>query len=96
LTISLEYLNPLIREWGNYYSCGNVKKLYQSLDGWIRMRLRSFLNKRKATWYHNQRILSYTFTTEGLESLQKPLPASFPVKGQLQRKAVYRKSIRTV
>jgi len=40
-------LNPVIRGWGHYFKYGNVKNRYRELDGWIRMRLRSFIAKQK-------------------------------------------------
>lgn len=91
----VEGLNPVIRGWGNYFRCGDVKKRYQGLDGWIRMRLRSFLEKKKAV-YQNQRIHNYKLKSQGLISLQELLPVPFPAKGQLRRKAVYWKTVRTV
>lgn len=43
----IETLNPIIRGWGNYFKLGNSKKLFRELDGWTRMRLRSFIEKKK-------------------------------------------------
>jgi group II intron reverse transcriptase/maturase len=95
--IVINYLNPLIRGWGNYFKDGNVAKLYQTLDEWTRMRLRSFLEKKKAVGYtYNKRIPNWKFKTQGLVFLQELLPVTFPAKGQLHRKAVYWKSVRTV
>ncbi len=37
----IEQLNPLLRGWGNYYADGDVMNLFDDLDKWIRMRLRS-------------------------------------------------------
>ena len=39
-------LNPLLRGWGNYYAMGDVVSLFEDLDGWIRMRLRSKARRR--------------------------------------------------
>lgn len=39
-------INPVIRGWGNYFVDGHIAKLFERLDEWIRMRLRSY--KRKA------------------------------------------------
>jgi group II intron reverse transcriptase/maturase len=41
----IEALNPVIRGWGNYYRKGNWKVMAGELDAWIRMRLRSFIQK---------------------------------------------------
>ena len=43
----IQDINPIIRGWGNYFRHGNVKGKYEDLDGWIRMRLRSFIEKKK-------------------------------------------------
>jgi RNA-directed DNA polymerase len=29
-------LNPLLRDWGEYYKRAHVRKLFHRLDGWIR------------------------------------------------------------
>ena len=39
-------LNPTIRGWGNYFAIGSVVSLFEDLDQWVRMRLRSKLRKR--------------------------------------------------
>jgi len=92
----INQLNPVIRGWGNYFKQTNVKKLYCTLDEWMRMRLRSFLEKKKAVRHQNKRIYNWSLKSQGLESLQELIPASFPAKGQLRRKAVYGKTVRTV
>ncbi len=92
----IEHLNPVIRGWGNYFRYGNVKTLYQRLDEWIRMRLRSFLEKKKAVVYQNQRIYNWQLKSQGLVYLRELLPITLPAKGQLHRKAVYWKTVRTV
>ena len=62
-------LNPKIRGWGNYFGHGNVKKLFQRLDEWIRMRLRSYIEKKKAVKHQNERIPNSLFRKKGLISL---------------------------
>lgn len=62
-------LNPKIIGWGNYFGHGNVKGLFQRLDEWIRMRLRSFIEKKKAVKHQNQRIPNAVFQQKGLKSL---------------------------
>jgi group II intron reverse transcriptase/maturase len=96
LTMIIERLNPVIRGWGNYFRYGNVKKLYRGLDEWVRMGLRSFLEKKRAVVHQNQRIFNRQFKSQGLVFLQELLPIPFPARGQLKRKAVYRKPVRTV
>lgn len=44
----IEKLNPLIRGWGNYFKHSNAKTRFERLDEWTRMRLRSFLMKKRA------------------------------------------------
>lgn len=62
-------LNPKIVGWGNYFGHGNVKTLFQSLDEWIRMRLRSYIEKKKAIKNQNQRIPNAVLQQKGLKSL---------------------------
>ena len=42
----IQKLNPIIRGWGNYFKSGNCKTRFRDLDGWTRMRLRSFIAKK--------------------------------------------------
>jgi RNA-directed DNA polymerase len=42
----IDKLNPTLRGWGNYYAIGDVVSLFEDLDKWIRMRLRSKARKR--------------------------------------------------
>ena len=42
----IEELNPLFRGWGNYFAAGDVVSLYEDLDKWVRMRLRSKARRR--------------------------------------------------
>jgi len=46
LAQTIEDLNPLLRGWGGYLGRGNVISLFEDLDKWIRMRLRSQARKR--------------------------------------------------
>lgn len=41
----IEDINPVLRGWFNYFK-HSCKKIFPSLDGWVRMRLRSILRKR--------------------------------------------------
>lgn len=61
-------LNPVIRGWGNYFQHGNVNWLFKGLDGWIRTRLRSFIEKKK-TPVANYRIKNAHFEALGLARL---------------------------
>ena len=62
-------LNPIIRGWGNYFGKGNVKKLFQRLDEWIRMRIRAFMESKKALVNQNKRIPTALLRQKGLKSL---------------------------
>ena len=46
LKMVIDKLNPIIRGWGNYFKSGNCKTRFRELDGWTRMRLRSFIAKK--------------------------------------------------
>jgi hypothetical protein len=46
MAVMIEQLNPLLRGWGSYYAIGDVVSLFEDLDQWIRMRLRSKARKR--------------------------------------------------
>jgi len=65
----IKRLNPKIRGWANYFGHGNVKTLFRDLDKWIRMRLRSYMEKKKAITHQNKRIPNSFFRKKGLVSL---------------------------
>ena len=65
----IEDLNPLIRGWGNYYATANVAELFERLDKWIRMRLRSKVRGSKATALSNAKLPNRTLVSMGLVSL---------------------------
>jgi RNA-directed DNA polymerase len=46
LAETVKRLNPTLRGWGNYFAFGDVISLFEDLDKWIRMRLRSSARKR--------------------------------------------------
>ncbi|WP_286170397.1 group II intron maturase-specific domain-containing protein [Halocella sp. SP3-1] len=62
-------MKPQNNCWGNYFGHGNVKELFRRLDKWIRMRLRSYIEKKKAVKHQNQRIPNALFQQKGLKSL---------------------------
>jgi RNA-directed DNA polymerase len=62
-------LNPVIRGWGNYFSDGHVAELFERLDQWIRMRLRSFKRKRVAKPGLNWQMPTQVLKDMGLVSL---------------------------
>lgn len=61
----IKRLNEVIRGFGNYYRIGNVKKKFQRLDEWTRMRVRAFIRKKKST-VSNQRILNRHLEKAGM------------------------------
>ena len=65
----IKRLNAKIYGWANYFGHGNVKELFRSLDKWIRMRLRSYMEKKKAVMNQNKRIPNSFFRKKGLVSL---------------------------
>jgi hypothetical protein len=65
----IEDLNPVIRGWGNYYKVGDVTSLFEDLDQWIRMRLRSKVIRRHATWRSNAKMPNRVLRGLGLVSL---------------------------
>ena len=65
----IKRLNAKIYGWANYFGHGNVKTLFRSLDELIRMRLRSYMEKKKAVMYQNKRIPNSFFRKKGLVSL---------------------------
>ncbi|MDL1937253.1 hypothetical protein FBQ80_17140 [Candidatus Brocadia sp. AMX2] len=69
LTAVIDRLNPVIRGHVNYFRLGDVKKLYRSLDCWVRMRLRCFKFSRK--WRtDNKRFPTHRFFKLGLLSFE--------------------------
>jgi group II intron reverse transcriptase/maturase len=76
LPINLEMvilrLNPIVIGWGNYFKIGDVKTLYKNLDGWTRMRLRAFKEKKKS-YLSNRRIRNAYFSNLGFKSLSSLL-----------------------
>jgi group II intron reverse transcriptase/maturase len=98
LRMVIRNLNPLLRGFMNYFYLANMKGLSASLDGWIRMRLRCFVEKKKAVKHQNRRISNASLAGSGLVSLLVLYESSpvLPAMGQPYRKAVYGKSVRTV
>jgi len=68
-------LNSVIRGWGNYFKIGNVKRLFERLDGWIRTRVRTFIERKKSE-YAKARISNYVlksgYKLTSLMTLIKP------------------------
>jgi RNA-directed DNA polymerase len=94
----IRLLNPVLRGFGNYYLRANVKSLFVKLDEWIRMRIRCFMEKKRAVKHQNRRIPNALLEQMGLLSLTGLYTTSLllPAMGQPYRKAVYGKSVCTV
>jgi RNA-directed DNA polymerase len=60
----LDELNPLIRGWVNYFALADAKKHMQTLDEWLRRRLRQVLWKQWKTPANRQRNLRVRGVTE--------------------------------
>ena len=65
----IELLNPVIRGWGHYFKVGDVTSLFEDLDRWIRMRLRSKVIRRHATTLSNAKMPNRVLVRLGLVSL---------------------------
>ena len=61
-------VNEKVQGWGDYFGHGNVKTLFKELDSWIRMRIRSFIEKQKSK-NQNYRIPSSVLEKKGLKTL---------------------------
>jgi group II intron reverse transcriptase/maturase len=96
----VDKLNPVLRGWGAYFRHGNVKKRFSELDSWVRMRLRSFIEKQKWPPGMNWKYPNDHFRRLGLVSLAELLayqPAlSLPYHGQPCRRAGCGKPARPV
>lgn len=68
----IEELNPVLRGWGNYFAPGDVISLFEDLDKWVRMRLRSKARRRFKSkgGVDNQRWPNHLFVELGLVNLE--------------------------
>jgi len=48
ISMLIDNLNPVIRGWYNYFQHGRNRSRFEEIDGWYRMRLRSFIHKKKS------------------------------------------------
>ena len=99
----IQEINPLIRGWGNYFKHGNSKSCFERLDSWTRMRLRSFIEKKKWPAGMNWKYPTDHFIGLGLARLlpmcvvtSAAQQLSFSDMEQPARRAVCGKSARTV
>ena len=73
-------LNPLLRGWGHYFRHGHCQTRFARLDAWVRMRLRSFLLKRKAREVAHQRWPNRFWAGLGLLSLSAQVRSADPLR----------------
>ncbi len=66
----IQDLNPVLGGWGTYFALGDVVGLFEDLDGWIRMRLRSKVRGSKARSVSNSIMPNHELRTLGLVSLE--------------------------
>ncbi|HET9092871.1 MAG TPA: group II intron maturase-specific domain-containing protein [Acidimicrobiales bacterium] len=66
----IEDLNPVLRGWGTYFALGDVVSLFEDLDSWIRMRLRSKARGSKAHPASNAIMPNRVLRAYGLVSLE--------------------------
>jgi RNA-directed DNA polymerase len=74
LTTIIESINPILRGWFEYFKHGH-KYTFSGVDGWVRMRLRSILRKRRGgrgrgRGRDHQRWPNSFFREAGLYSMQ--------------------------
>ena len=62
-------LVPVIRGWGHYHRRYDNRQRFKRLDEWIRMRLRCFIEKKKAVMHQNRRIPSKWLEAQGQVTL---------------------------
>ena len=67
----IQDLNPVLRGWGHYFKVGDVTSLFESLDKWIRMRLRSKVIRRHAITQSNRRMPISVLRSLALVSLDE-------------------------
>ncbi len=72
----IKKLNEVVRGFGNYFGIGNVKKKFQRLDEWTRMRVRAFMRKKKST-VSNSLIPNKVLESAGMVFLTSLLTTRF-------------------
>lgn len=72
LTVTVEYLNPVLRGWGNYFRVGNSARKFSMIDSYVHERLailasvkhgrsgRNWASRYNGTWF--RRLGVYTLT----------------------------------
>lgn len=73
-------VNPILRGWGQYFRHGHCRSRFARTDAWVRMRLRSFLWKRKARGVAHQRWPNRFWAALGLFSLSAHVGSADPLR----------------
>lgn len=82
----VERINPITRGWGLYFRIGDVQFRFKVLDQWTRMRLRSFITKKRSiTLKAHLEYRNEYFRNLGFVFLEDLRTRSFPVTGQRYR-----------
>ena len=64
VSMVIRSINPLIRGWGRYFGIGTVNKLYDTLDSWLRARIRCFKAKKR-----QKSVILYTLPSSTLQEM---------------------------
>jgi group II intron reverse transcriptase/maturase len=67
----IQRLNYVLRGFANYFKIGNVKYTLRDLDGWVRMRIRCFIEKRKRMHYQSFKYGNALLKSYGLISMME-------------------------
>jgi RNA-directed DNA polymerase len=73
-------VNPILCGWGTYFRHGHCQTRFARVDAWVRMRLRSFLWKRKARGRAHQLWPNAYWTGLGLFSLSTLVLSADPLR----------------
>lgn len=64
VSMVIRSINPIILGWGRYFGIGTVNKLYDTLDSWLRARIRCFKAKKR-----QKSIILYTLPSSTLQEM---------------------------
>lgn len=93
-------LKQYVRGWVNYFKHADMKMLLESIDAWLRRRLRMFIWKRckkivtryrllKQLGYNHQNAIKYAYTRKGYWAVAGSQILSCSITDNLLRKAGY-------
>lgn len=64
VSMIIRSINPIILGWGRYFGIGTVNKLYDTLDSWLRARIRCFKAKKR-----QKSVILYTLPSTTLQEM---------------------------